>query len=200
MSAPNAQDDVDSDALQTQFDISMGLLHDLASSWVKAVKLPQSSPLQLEKQLQEHMRRPPRSGVGAPAPESSSLSREADRLRQRLTQKNNGKKRHHEETTTRGPEADSSDEGESRAGAIKKRAKVDVFSTGKKHKKSKKASASTSQHEGTPSSSTAPNAPSHQMDVSPPPPASSLSTLGGSEADSTAFAEHESSDTLAGTF
>lgn len=65
MSAPNAQDDVDSDALQTQFDISMGLLHDLASSWVKAVKLPQSSPLQLEKQLQEHMRRPPRCCMSA---------------------------------------------------------------------------------------------------------------------------------------
>jgi hypothetical protein len=69
-----------------------------------------------------------RLGVGAPAPEKSTLSREGDRLRHRLTQKNT-KKRSIEDTHFKPPESHSSDEGESRAGAIGKRPKLDIFDT-----------------------------------------------------------------------
>jgi hypothetical protein len=71
--------------------------------------------------------------VGAPIPETQSFSRETARLKGQLTGK---RSRDDEEVVKRG-KAESSDE-ESRAGAIKKKARLDPFGDGNGKKKRKK--------------------------------------------------------------
>ncbi|KAJ7094581.1 hypothetical protein B0H15DRAFT_946981 [Mycena belliarum] len=128
-------EDIDSEALQAQIDLSLSFAQNLVSSWVKPMRNPpKSSSRALEAELKEYMRRPPRLGVGAPIPELASSSRETERLKSHLTGK--GKKR------VRGDEDDadgkqpSDNEEESRGASIKKKSRTDPFeSHGKKKKK-----------------------------------------------------------------
>ncbi|KAF8826929.1 hypothetical protein HHX47_DHR5000988 [Lentinula edodes] len=120
------EDDIEPEALQAQIDLSMSVTNDLVSSWMKPSNKPKTLYNQtLEAELKEYMRRPPRLGVGASIPESTSVSsRETARLKGSLVGK--GKKRARED------EGDSSsklsdDEGESRAGAIRKKTVPNPF-------------------------------------------------------------------------
>lgn len=74
----------------------------------------------------------PRLGVGAPIPETQSLAREATRLKSKLE---GGKKRYREEETVESRQPQPESEEESRAGAIKKKARTDPFSMATKKKK-----------------------------------------------------------------
>ncbi|KAF5390601.1 hypothetical protein D9757_002624 [Collybiopsis confluens] len=114
------EDDIDVDALQAQIDLAMSVTNDLVSSWIKpSVKSNSSYNQNLEAELKEYMRRPPRLGVGAPIPEFASISsRETARLKGQLVGK--GKKRIRDEGEGPAKQA-SDDERESRAGAIRKK-------------------------------------------------------------------------------
>ncbi|KAK0498567.1 hypothetical protein EDD18DRAFT_1158229 [Armillaria luteobubalina] len=136
------KDEIDLETLQARIDLSMSFTHDLVSSWVKPSpnSNKSSSGKTMEKILQEEMRRPPRLGVGASASDyNASSSRETARLKGRLL--NNGKKRSREDEdsqpSTSKQTAEDSDEGESRAGAIRKKAKIDPFATSSKGKRKK---------------------------------------------------------------
>ncbi|KAF9076859.1 hypothetical protein BDP27DRAFT_1357650 [Rhodocollybia butyracea] len=107
------EEDVDLEALQAQIDLSMSVANDLATSWIKPANKPKPSYNQnLEAELKEYMRKPPRLGVGASIPETSSSgsSRETARLKGHLGR---GRGFLHKQA--------SDDEGESRAGAIRKK-------------------------------------------------------------------------------
>lgn len=55
------EDSIDTAALQAQIDMSMAFAENLVSSWVKpSRKLPARSSRDMEAELQEYMRRPPR--------------------------------------------------------------------------------------------------------------------------------------------
>lgn len=55
------EDALDSEALQAQIDMSMSFAQDLVTSWIQPHKYPKSSRRNdLEKELMESMRRPPR--------------------------------------------------------------------------------------------------------------------------------------------
>ncbi|TFK43703.1 hypothetical protein BDQ12DRAFT_709417 [Crucibulum laeve] len=132
------EDAIDTEALQAQIDMSMSFAQNLVSSWIKPNKLPKKSVKKdVEGELKELMRRPARLGVGAPIPEAQSLSREAARLKGQLLGK--GNKRPREEDEAKGDKKQESDDEESRAGAFKKKAKIDPFDVvyGKKKKKLK---------------------------------------------------------------
>ncbi|EED84464.1 predicted protein [Postia placenta Mad-698-R] len=100
MATPADEDDIDVETLQAQVDMSMAFTQNLVSSWMTPSKgkLPSSSShLNDEKELEEYMRRPPRLGVGAAVPESTSMfGRDAARLKNKLTG-NNAKKRGRDE-------------------------------------------------------------------------------------------------------
>ena len=54
-------EELDLASLQAQIDMSMSFAQDLVSSWVESSKVAASSRSHdLEKELKEHMRRPPR--------------------------------------------------------------------------------------------------------------------------------------------
>lgn len=146
-----ADEDIDNDTLQAKVDASLAYVNDMVSSWMKPSKTPSSSRKDVEKEIEELMRRPPRLvapflamccdnliatcrlGVGAKPPESNDLSgREALRLKGRLV----GKKRERGEEAVNN-KALSDDEGESRAGAIKKKPKLDSSDGMGKKKKQK---------------------------------------------------------------
>ncbi|KAF5388059.1 hypothetical protein D9615_000567 [Tricholomella constricta] len=131
------EDSIDLDALQAQIDMSMSFAQEMVSTWVKSSRrLPSRSSRDIEAELKEYMRRPPRLGVGAAIPETHNSSREAARLKGQLIGKGNKRSRDDE------PDAKekSEDEEESRAGAIRKKARVDPFGDygGKKKNKKKK--------------------------------------------------------------
>ncbi|TFK92825.1 hypothetical protein K466DRAFT_594862 [Polyporus arcularius HHB13444] len=143
------EDGMDLETLQAQIDMSMAFTHDLVSGWMKAskVKLPSSSRADADRELEEHMRRPARLGVGASAPESTGvLSRETAKLRNKLV--GNGKKRAREDDDAAGtasansaskPVAISDDDDEdSRARVITKKARIDPFAPKTKEKKKAK--------------------------------------------------------------
>ncbi|KAF9006555.1 hypothetical protein BDQ17DRAFT_1423424 [Cyathus striatus] len=124
-------DTINAEELQAQIDLSMSYVHNLATSWVKPK--PQSSTTRkkdVEQELKDYMRRPSRLGVGAPVTATQSTSREAARLKGQLA----GKKRARDDETSK--KAEESEE-ESKAGAIKKKVKIDPFDIvhGKKKKK-----------------------------------------------------------------
>ncbi|KZT13028.1 uncharacterized protein LAESUDRAFT_754054 [Laetiporus sulphureus 93-53] len=137
MAEVDFEDDIDAETLQAQVDMSMAFTQNLISSWMKSstAQLPSSSSRRdEERELEEHMRRPPRLGVGATPPESSTtFSRDTARLKNKLTGRS-GKKRQREEERdiAAGP---SDDEDESRATAIKKKPKIDPFARPTKTKK-----------------------------------------------------------------
>ncbi|KAJ3778963.1 hypothetical protein FB446DRAFT_840406 [Lentinula raphanica] len=121
------EEDIDTEALQAQIDLAMSVTNDLVSSWIKPSNKPKTTYNQtLEAELNEHMRRPPRLGVGASIPESTSVSsRETARLKGSLVGK--GKKRAREEERDTAHKSASDDEGESRAGAIRKKPAPNPF-------------------------------------------------------------------------
>jgi hypothetical protein len=55
------EDDIDTETLQSQIDLSMSMVHNLVSSWIKptqnAGKVVSNDA---QKELEEYMRRPPR--------------------------------------------------------------------------------------------------------------------------------------------
>ncbi|KAJ4001836.1 hypothetical protein F5050DRAFT_1899302 [Lentinula boryana] len=131
------EEDIDIEAIQAQIDLSMSVTNDLVSSWIKTSDKPKTPYNQaLEAELKEYMRRPPRLGVGASVPESTSVSsRETARLKGSLVGK--GKKRAREEEGESFNRPTSDDEGESRTGAIRKKPVPNPFTmpTMKKKKK-----------------------------------------------------------------
>ena len=56
------EDGPDLETLQAQIDMSMAFTHNLVSGWMKSskAKLPSSSRLNDDQELEEYMRRPPR--------------------------------------------------------------------------------------------------------------------------------------------
>ncbi|KAK0206330.1 hypothetical protein DFS33DRAFT_580802 [Desarmillaria ectypa] len=143
MAADNGE--IDLETLQAQIDLSMSFTHDLVSSWVKSTpnSNKSSSSKSMKKILQEEMHRPPRLGVGASVSDYNTLSsRETARLKGHLL--SNGKKRSREDEDpqpfTSKHVTEDSDEGESRAGAIRKKPKIDPFTASTKEKRRKETS------------------------------------------------------------
>lgn len=147
-----ADEDIDNETLQATVDASLAYVNDLVSSWMKPSNTPSSSRRDVEKEIEELMRRPPRFaapvvlfcgfdffyrlGVGAKPPESTDVSgRDALRLKGRLVDRKRGR----EEDTTTNIKTPSDDEDESRAGAIKKKPRLDPFDGAGKKKKKQKA-------------------------------------------------------------
>ncbi|KAF7432937.1 hypothetical protein PC9H_004881 [Pleurotus ostreatus] len=124
-SVPVDDDSIDAETLQAQIDMSLSFAQDLVTSWIKpSNKMAPRSTRNIEDELKEYMRRPPRLGVGAPIPESAGTSRDAARLKQQLTSKG-GKKRAADDMMDRNKKGDSDDDGEeSRAHAIRKKVKI----------------------------------------------------------------------------
>jgi hypothetical protein len=55
------EESIDTEALQAQIDLSMSFAQSLVSSWMEPTKLPPSPRKRdLEKELSEYMKRPPR--------------------------------------------------------------------------------------------------------------------------------------------
>jgi hypothetical protein len=53
--------DIDTETLQSQIDLSMSLVHNLVSSWMKpSQQVGAMSSDSAQKELEEYMRRPPR--------------------------------------------------------------------------------------------------------------------------------------------
>ncbi|KAG6915662.1 hypothetical protein DXG01_010532 [Tephrocybe rancida] len=130
------EDSIELEALQAQIDMSMAFAQEMVSSWVKpSRKLPGKSNRDVEAELKEYMRRPPRLGVGAAVPENANASRDTVRLKGQLVGK--GNKRLREDELEPKEKEKSDDEGESRGAAIKKKARVDPFGDNKKKKKNK---------------------------------------------------------------
>ncbi|KAI6163089.1 hypothetical protein EDD17DRAFT_1873224 [Pisolithus thermaeus] len=84
--APSKDDEIDSETLQAQMDLSMSFAHNLVTSWIQTTQLAQPHPgiSEAERILKEELQRPPRLGVGAPVPVASFASRDAAKLRHRL--------------------------------------------------------------------------------------------------------------------
>ncbi|KAF9534731.1 hypothetical protein CPB83DRAFT_923874 [Crepidotus variabilis] len=142
------EDSIDTETLQAQIDLSMSFAQNLISSWMEPAQLPTSTRRKdLEKELMENMKRPPRLGVGASAVVATqSLGRETARLKSKLT----GSKRTREEVDEgHGTTALSDAEDESRTGAISKKARPDPFGGvhGKKKKKANEGPSSTAKPE-----------------------------------------------------
>ncbi|KAF8914159.1 hypothetical protein CPB84DRAFT_1820075 [Gymnopilus junonius] len=134
-SAEMNEDEIDTEALQAQIDLSMSFAQNLVSSWIEPQKYPSSSRRKnVEQELVEYIKRPPRLGVGAAIPEGvQSMTRETARLKGKLA----GSKHPLEEPSA--TKSSSDDEGERRAFAIKKKTRLDPFDPvhGKKRKKNK---------------------------------------------------------------
>lgn len=54
------EEDIDNDTLQAKVDASLAYVNDLVSSWMKPPKTPSSARKDVEKEIQELMRRPAR--------------------------------------------------------------------------------------------------------------------------------------------
>jgi len=128
------EDNIDTEALQAQIDLSMSFAQTLVSSWLKPQKASAfSRKRNFEAELRDYMHRPPRLGVGAPIPDTQAGSREIARLRGQLA----GKKRGRDEDKDHSNPQGSDVEEESRTGAIKHKIREDPFDAvhGKKKKK-----------------------------------------------------------------
>ncbi|KAF8631570.1 hypothetical protein AX15_002321 [Amanita polypyramis BW_CC] len=116
-------EEMDLETLQAQIDMSMSFAHDLVSSWIEPSKIATTSRnYDLEKELKDYMRRPPRLGVGVFIPETNALPTETARLKGKLRDK--GKTKRTEEVMR---QSDSDDAKETKASIIKKRIKLDPF-------------------------------------------------------------------------
>lgn len=157
------EDSIDLEALQAQIDMSMAFAENMVSSWVKpSRKLSSRSNRDIEAELKEYMRRPPRYergnlnmgypidsrfpfrlGVGAAIPESASSSRDVARLKGQLVGKGNKRPRE-DDLSSREKDGGTDSEGETRGGVIKKKARVDPFTKDGKKKKGHKTTAENS--------------------------------------------------------
>ncbi|EIW82356.1 hypothetical protein CONPUDRAFT_81849 [Coniophora puteana RWD-64-598 SS2] len=161
---PTSEDDIDTETLQAQIDMSMSLVHDVVASWMSPsdrVRLGRASdPKRL---VDEQLRRPARLGVGASTPELVQASREANKLRHQLL--NKGKKRTREEEAPAQTVVMSDSDEEMAKGEIgsKKQIKVDPFA----RKEKKKHLASVEQN-GTNVTKSTSRANSDDMEVDPP--------------------------------
>ncbi|KAG1815590.1 uncharacterized protein BJ212DRAFT_228214 [Suillus subaureus] len=128
-----ADDDIDTETLQAQIDMSMSFAEDLVSSWIQPAHKANlsKSAVDAQKLLDEQLRRPPRLGVGAPIPESSTTARDAARLKHHLIGK--GVKRAPEDDIILKTEHHSEDE-ERRGGTVRKKTKLDPFAVKSKTK------------------------------------------------------------------
>ncbi|KAG2757447.1 hypothetical protein P692DRAFT_20764305 [Suillus brevipes Sb2] len=127
-----ADDDIDTEILQAQINMSMSFAEDLVSSWIQPAHKANlcKTAVDAQKLLDEQLRRPPRLGVGAPIPESSTTVRDAARLKHLIGK---GAKRASEDDTTLKTELHSEDE-ERRGGTVRKKAKLDPFAVRSKTK------------------------------------------------------------------
>ncbi|KAF9057974.1 hypothetical protein BJ165DRAFT_1521306 [Panaeolus papilionaceus] len=143
------ENDIDTEALQAQIDLSMSFAQDMVSSWVKPHKLPKSSRRNdLELELKEYMKKPPRLGVGATIPtDNQSMIRETARLKGKLTSSKSNREEEDGTSGKRKSPSEDDDEGESRTGAIQKKQRVDPFAGthGKKKKNQKESGLATPQ-------------------------------------------------------
>ncbi|KAI0089126.1 hypothetical protein BDY19DRAFT_126103 [Irpex rosettiformis] len=121
---------VDLESLQAQIDLSLAQTQNLVASWLKPSKGASSSTssfrINQELEIQELMKGPARLGVGAPIPAATgTLGHETMKLKGKLI----GKKRTREaeDVGNKMTVEPSDDEEESRAGAIKKKTRVDPF-------------------------------------------------------------------------
>ncbi|KAG2042245.1 hypothetical protein BDR03DRAFT_944903 [Suillus americanus] len=128
-----ADDDIDTETLQAQINMSMSFAEDLVSSWIQPAHKANlsKSAVDAQKLLDEQLRRPPRLGVGAPIPESSTTARDAARLKHHLIGK--GVKRAQEDDITLKTEHHSEDE-ERKGGTVRKKTKLDPFALRSKTK------------------------------------------------------------------
>ncbi|KAJ7904715.1 hypothetical protein B0H14DRAFT_2664088 [Mycena olivaceomarginata] len=118
------EEDIDTEALQAQIDLSLSYAQNLVSSWAE---------------LKEYMRRPPRLGVGAPIPETvASSSRDTERLKAHLSGKG-GKRARGDDGNDPGSKQLSDAEEDSRGASTKKKARIDPFEASSKKKKAKEA-------------------------------------------------------------
>lgn len=155
MADNDSNSDIDAETLQAQIDMSMAYAQDIVSGWMKASgtsstvngsgggSVASGKKRDVEKELEEMMKRPPRLGVGMTVPDSAGPSgKETAQLKNKLT----GKKRRRDDdadshevlmngTMKGGKKDEESDEEESRVGAIRKKAKVDPFAKKVKKKK-----------------------------------------------------------------
>ena len=88
-------DDIDAESLQAQIDMSMSLIQNLVSSWMKpseSKKSTKPSNMETEKELEELMRRPPRcvlhtqcaTNISLLLMQDSASEHQSRRLRSRL--------------------------------------------------------------------------------------------------------------------
>ncbi|KAI0346791.1 hypothetical protein BDW22DRAFT_1424911 [Trametopsis cervina] len=129
---------IDLQSLQAQIDLTLAQTQNLVASWLKPTAGASSSSASArgnqERDIQELLKRPPRLGVGASVPASTGIrGHETIRLKGKLTGKKRG--REQDEGPTAAAVDQSDDEQESRAGAIRKKARVDPFAGGSKGKK-----------------------------------------------------------------
>ncbi|EIN10886.1 hypothetical protein PUNSTDRAFT_132949 [Punctularia strigosozonata HHB-11173 SS5] len=121
--AANDDEEVNAEMLQAQIDMAMSFTHELVSSWIKPSAGSKRKRASAQHELEAIMKRPARLGVGAPTSDGSSLlNRDAARLKGRLTASGVQKRPSNLEVShsRQGHEDDSED---SRAGAIRKKAK-----------------------------------------------------------------------------
>jgi hypothetical protein len=146
-----ADDDIDTEMLQAQINMSMSFAEDLVSSWIQPAHKANlsNSAVDAQKLLDEQLRRPPRCvivwmtvmvstidimslsrlGVGAPIPESSTTARDAARLKHLIGK---GVKRVPEDDTTL--KTEHSEDEERRGGTVRKKTKLDPFAVRSKTK------------------------------------------------------------------
>lgn len=143
-------DDVDTESLQAQIDMSMSIAHDLVTSWIKPTHLAQlrSSGVNASQIIEEQLRRPPRYptmlfvswtykqnlyrlGVGASIP-TEPLAREASKLKRRFG-KNGAENGGIVESQLQ--ESSKSDDEEPKGRPAKRKTKADPFEGSKKKTK-----------------------------------------------------------------
>ncbi|KAJ7068477.1 hypothetical protein C8F01DRAFT_1118297 [Mycena amicta] len=128
--------DIDSETLQAQIDLSLSYAQNLVSSWVKPSNKPtKASSHAFEAELKEYMRRPPRLGVGADIPAVSTSSKDAERLKSRLSGKN--KRTRGQDDDSAAPKDLDDDEDDGRGASTKKKARTDPFDAHSRKKKKK---------------------------------------------------------------
>ena len=138
-----AEDDVDTESLQAQIDMSMSFAHDLVTSWIKPAHLAQlrSSGVNATQLLEEELRRPPRYptilsvlrtykqnlyrlGVGTSIPTAPPLAHVASKLKRRLG-KNDAKNQGVAESQPQ--DSPKSDDEEHKGRPTKRKSKTDPF-------------------------------------------------------------------------
>ena len=87
------EDDIDTETLQAQIDLSMSFAQNLVSSWIKQPRKLSNRNWDVETELKEHMRRPPRWLFPRPAialADCIHLGLELEHLSLRLLAKQHG--------------------------------------------------------------------------------------------------------------